>query len=520
MATPHPGNWQLVLNETDCELYTNDVPVHAAIIYDNSRGRWHVLYFGFGTYRSYIWSPENPTIISGPQNIPPWPVPTYPPEVACSGHTFMEDGRLFVAGGSRFYIPAGCPGIIAAGISYTYIFNPVSKTWTVAGLPGPPHAMADGRFYPTVTILGEGPIKDGLILSISGNRTEALPFPDCMAIINKDPEIYDLINGWSFLQNQVMATQPFDEPDDLYLGAHVIPYGENAGKIFYSIPMKQAWLFNPFADTNIGEEYWLKTGSEKEVYRHDGCSVLLPILPGDNSGKVIVIGGGNPSTNTVETINTGDSNPDWAGILPMFFARRNLNAVILPDDRILVIGGNESGQLTNPVFTPEVYDTETGDWTLLPAMNIPRMYHSVALLMPDGRVWVGGTDWQGTSEKNIEIYSPGYLFEGSQPEIIQAPANITYGTQFQILTSSQISYIRLIRLSSLTHSTNFEQRSIGLSFQQGPINGQYPWNVVPPANANIAPPGYYMLFVLKAKSESISGESRIPSAAKIVKLSY
>jgi len=120
----------------------------------------------------------------------------------------------------------------------------------------------------------------------------------------------------------------------------------------------------------------------------------------------------------------------------------------------------------------------------------------------------------------FEIYSPGYLCEGTRPVITQAPLNITYGTPFSIETSTSISAIRLIRLSSVTHSTNFEQRSVGLSFQTGPINGIYPWSVTAPANANIAPPGYYMLFVLRPKSASISGQSMIPSVAKIVKLSY
>lgn len=83
-----------------------------------------------------------------------------------------------------------------------------------------------------------------------------------------------------------------------------------------------------------------------------------------------------------------------------------------------------------------------------------------------------------------------------------------------------ILVVRLIRLASMTHSTDTDQRSVGLEFTEAPSqpNGDKNWLVTSPADADIAPPGLYMLFVLKAKNQSLSGETAIPSVAKIVRV--
>jgi hypothetical protein len=201
----------------------------------------------------------------------------------------------------------------------------------------------------------------------------------------------------------------------------------------------------------------------------------------------------------------------------MFFERRNANAVLLPDDTVLVVGGNRTGGQTDPVYTAEAYDVVTDTWRLLPAMNRMRVYHSTALLLPDGRVWACGTFAdQDYAEKNIEVYSPGYLFDfaGARPVITSAPSVIHYGTVFSVVATPPIGSIRLIRLGVATHSTNMDQRAVGLSFaaEAGTLT------VTAPADANVAPPGLYMLFVLRPKLSSLSGESAVPSVAKIVQV--
>lgn len=518
MATPHPGKWELVLNQTKCQLDTLDTAVHAGVVFNREKHKWKVLYFS-GT-QSRIWDPTNPTQVSSPQVVPNWPPPeTDPPNLFCSGHTHMPDGRLLVAGGDRQAIipPPPCPQQLRfRGLPYTYIFDPDAEQWQIAGPEENPHRMDDGRWYPTLTTLGEGQ-GYGKILAMSGFRRE---ISGCNSVVNRDPEIYDpspASAGWSKIQNSPQAVQPFD---DLYPGAHVIPYGAYAGKIFYSMPMTQAWVFNPFFSGLPNGGYWQQTGQVRSTHRGAGNSVLLPLLPGISSAKVLIIGGGNPSTNTVEMIDLATGPPSWSLVAPMFFARAHCNSVILPNDQILVVGGDQGGGQNNPVYTAEVYDVATGVWSLLPVMNRPRLYHSVGILLPDGRVWVSGTEVYDPffEENNIELYSPGYLFEGERPVILQAPETIYYGTDFGITVSPGFTAIRLIRFGFTTHSTDMEQRSVGLTYGECVVNGGVSCSVQAPANANIAPPGLYMLFVLKPKSASISGQTMIPSEAKIVKL--
>lgn len=251
------------------------------------------------------------------------------------------------------------------------------------------------------------------------------------------------------------------------------------------------------------------------THRGDGNSVLLPLLPGATTAKVLIVGGGNPGTRTADIMDVASASPAWTAAAPMFFGRRNANAVILPDDRVLVVGGNLLDNGDDPVLKAEAYDVAANAWTLLPAMTRGRAYHSTAVLLPDARVWAAGS-FTTFTEKNIEIYSPGYLFEGDRPVITSAPATVYYGTTFSINTSLAISAIRLIRLGATTHAQDMDQRSVGLAFTQTNPNNGPTWSVTAPADANVAPPGLYMLFVLRPKAASHSGQTAIPSVARIV----
>ncbi len=513
---PHPGRWDFVLGSNQCELNTVKTAVHSCLIYNQSTGVWKVLYFtGFpeenSIVRSRIWNPSTNQITS--QTVPNWPGTGQPlPIIFCSGHAYLADGRLLVAGGSKQGQQLG--------LKFTYIFNPGSETWSVATNPttGQPQPMADGRYYPTLTTLGEDPLY-GRILAMSGNlENQQLP--------NKDPEIYNPVSGWSKMQNPGMAQQPFD---DWYPSAHIIPFGVDAGKVFYSSPMKQAYKFNPYFDGKPNGSYWYSVGNQRTIKRNHCNSVLLPLLPGSAAQKVLIAGGADDEfgtgLNSAEIINLSDSNPQWTSAGQMAFARINANAIILPNDTILLAGGNQIGQSEAAIFRAEIYDVETGTWRLAAPAKRRRAYHSTAFLMPDGKVWMSGTLFGNPppigeiSENNIEIYSPGYLFEGTKPEFMDPPPSIiNYGSQFSIKTTEPIAAIRLIRFGSVTHSLDMDQRSVGLSFTPGPLNHGYPYTVTAPANANIAPPGLFMLFVLRPKSASSSGQTMIPSEGKIVRL--
>ena len=191
----------------------------------------------------------------------------------------------------------------------------------------------------------------------------------------------------------------------------------------------------------------------------------------------------------------------------MAFARRQLNATILPDGQVLVTGGTSGpgfNDTTAPVFAAEMWNPATENWTTMASAQIPRLYHSTALLLPDGRILSMG----GNGFPQTEIYEPPYLFKGTRPAINSAPATVNYGQTFFVQTpdAAGVTQVTWIRLSSVTHAFNMDQRFSRLNFSQG-AGGL---NVVAPLNPNLAPPGHYMLFILNSNG--------VPSVAKIIQV--
>jgi hypothetical protein len=276
---------------------------------------------------------------------------------------------------------------------------------------------------------------------------------------------------------------------------HLLP----SGKVFDAGPQNLTGTFEPATAA------WQAVGSSNYGFRSGGTSVLLPLRPPDYRPKVLILGGGNPATDTAEIIDLGDPDPAWRFTSPMNYARRNLDAVLLPDGKVLVVGGNSTGQDENPVLQAEIFDPVSETWTVVASMQRPRVYHSTAILLPDGRVAAGGSDGEVTAE----FYSPPYLFQGPRPQISSAPSAVLYNASFEISTpdAQDIAKVVLIRPSAVTHSVNMEQRHVALNFQAG--DGSL--TVEAPANGNLAPSGYYMLFIVSSDG--------VPSEAVFAKLS-
>jgi hypothetical protein len=191
----------------------------------------------------------------------------------------------------------------------------------------------------------------------------------------------------------------------------------------------------------------------------------------------------------------------------MAFKRRQFVLVLLPDDNVLAVGGSSGpgfNDETAPVYASEMWNTSTKTWTTMASQTVGRFYHSVAVLLPDGRVLSGG----GTDAYQTEIYSPPYLFKGARPTISSAPSAIPYSTPFFVGTpdATSIANVRLIGLAANTHAFDQNQRIVPLSFTQ--TTGGL--TVTPPSDPNLAPPGYYMLFLLNGTG--------VPSVAKIMVL--
>lgn len=409
-------------------------------------------------------------------------------DLFCSGHAFMADGKLLVTGG---HIPMPPPNDSGVGEDKASLFDFQNNSWTA--LP----AMNAGRWYPSNVTLANGDV-----LTLAGTTVN-------VNTVNPLPQVWQAASlTWRTLTGAPQGNQPGWA--DFYPYLYLAP----DGRVFAAGPQQMA----RYLDT-AGAGAWTNVASSSLVYRDYGSSVLY------DDGKVLIVGGNarDPNENaptilpshTAEVINLNVAQPAWRAVAPMSVGRRHHTATLLPDGKVLVTGGsalpgfdNEAGA----VKFAEQWDPAHEAWQPLAGYTRYRGYHSNALLLPDGRVLVAGGGHPdppgGTAQPNSEIYSPPYLFKGARPTITNAPAQLAYGQTFAVQTpdAASIAGVTLLRLGSVTHAFNQNQRINRLSFTAA--GGAL--NVVAPANANLCPPGHYLLFVLN--------NNGVPSVARVVQI--
>ncbi len=427
----------------------------------------------WGDTWSYIWDPAAPGSFQQ--------LALTSTELFCSGHSFLPDGRLLVTGG---HIPPDAK----TGSPDSNVFDYQTNTWT----PGP--TMNAARWYPTNTTL-----PNGEVLVVAGNITKDAD--------NDLPQVWTTSGTWRDLTTakRVLPVYPF---------MFVAPNG----KVFMAGPRTRTRYLS-----TSGTGKWTTLADSHCCVRDYGSAVMY------DEGKVLIVGGagqdavGPLPTNTAEVIDLNVAAPAWRFTNPMAFRRRQLNVTLLPDGKVLATGGTSStgfNTSAGSVLAAEVWDPATEQWTTLASMQVRRLYHSTALLLPDGRVLSAGggrPPATGTpadsNHLSAEIYSPPYLFASDgtpavRPTITSAPSSVAYGQTFLVETpdADNIANVNWIRLSSVTHAFNMEQRINRLPFSI--VAGGL--NVLAPANANLAPPGFYMLFVLNGNG--------VPSVARIVRI--
>jgi galactose oxidase-like protein/glyoxal oxidase-like protein/fibronectin type III domain protein len=419
------------------------VSVHASLAKSGK-----VVFYSYGD-DTRIWDPSSGSIVSAPK---------VGYEIFCSGLTLLADGRLFVGGGNTSN---------DVGVRYTSIYDPVTNTWSREA------NMNAGRWYPTTTSLA-----DGSVLIVSGDI-------DTTVHANPLPQVWT--NGvWRDLSTAQlqMALYPF-----MLLAPN--------GKVFNAGPEQTSrWL-----DTT-GTGAWTNGPSSSGGFRDYGTAVTY------EPGKVLMVGGNDPPIATAEKIDLNLLTPTWKPAGTMASARRQLNSTALPDGTVLITGGSSAAGFNTPsgaVYTAELWDPAQSTFTTLASATRYRGYHSIALLLPDGRVLSSG----GDNEPNAEIFSPPYLFKGARPAVASAPTDISYGSSFFVQTSdaTSVTAVTLVRLSAVTHAFNMNQRFLRLAFSQS-AGGL---TITAPAAGEIAPPGHYMLFLLNAAG--------VPSIARIVRVS-
>jgi hypothetical protein len=505
------GEWE------DVEHRFDHLPIHTALLHTGK-----VLAFGGSgndetrledPYPAELFDPEAGTVTTVDQELAG--------DVFCAGHGFLPDGRVLVAGGTHSYDSSiSLPGLSEsvdfppfAGLDHAYLFEPEHERWTRV------ENMAAGRWYPTLVTMG-----DGSILTAAG-LTKRFPW-----VTLRKLERYTPGKGWDTVAGA-------DRWLPLYPRLHLLP----DGTVFYAGSYNTHYTF-PFSlrafpttvlDPDTGEWTDYELPNEKE--RQEGATMLLPLRPEDDyRPRVMLTGGGTPggteATADTEVIDLGAEHPQWhRAEESMHHARYYTYAVLLPTGEVFVAGGRSgtkghhvhgidydemAGALPSApsaVHEAELFDPETESWRTLASMQVDRLYHSGALLLPDGRVMLSGSNPQRrVDELRIETYRPPYLFQGPRPTVEEAPDSVTYGETFAVQSpdAADVDEVVLVQQASATHCLTTDQRLVELPIAD---RDGTTLSASVPENPNLLPPAYYMLFVLS---------DGVPSRAPFVRVGH
>ncbi len=441
------GSWGPVQDLGFVAVHTMLLPSGELLIWDG----WE-----FNTTSTFIWNPQTGQL----REI------EIQSQLFCAGHSYLADGRLLVTGGHD----GGGIGIVDASI-----FDPFTLQWTRID------DMAFAHWYPSNVTLG-----DGRVLSIGGQVSPG-NWSDVVEVFDPATNTWSLLNALTPTLHDAEYPLTFLLPDGRVFAIAASPGGQG--------------ILDVEADT------WTDLGP---IGLKGSPGMYLP-------GQIVYAGGGaggetSPSHGEVYVINFNEPDPQWRQTSSMSDGRYEHNLVVLPDGKVLAIGGVAvlSQASNDGSATPEVWDPATETWTTLAPMVQPRPYHSTALLLPDATVFIGGGGaLEGALDyTDAEIFSPPYLFNGPRPVITSAPDVAAYGATINAQTPDAATVVSasLVGLAARTHMLDMNQRFVPLTIAAGATDVA----ITLPTNPNLAPPGYYMLFLVNADG--------VPSMAHIVRL--
>ncbi|TKA13425.1 radical copper oxidase GlxA [Actinacidiphila oryziradicis] len=366
------------------------------------------------------------------------------------------------------------------GLKNAYEFDPVAERYITVD------PMNEARWYPTLVTLA-----DGKVLSVSG-------LDDIGQVVPGKNEIFDpKTRKWTYTVHRYFPTYPA-----LFLtkGGKIFYTGANAG-------------YGPANEGRVPGIWDLKTNSFQQVPGltdakdlETASSVLLP--PAQDQ-KVMVLGGGGvgesrSSTKRTAVVDLTKAHPSYVQGPDLPEPTRYLNSVLMPDDTVFTTGGSKDyrGRSASDILKAQIYNPATNSFARAADPAVGRNYHSEALLLPDGRVAVFGSNplygdkdntQPGFFEKRIEVYTPPYLYRASKPKLGSGPSTVARGASatYRTADASHIRTARLMRPSAVTHATDVEQRSIALDIKRG--KGSI--TVTIPEDPSLVPSGWYMLHV-------------------------
>jgi hypothetical protein len=465
------GNWSSVLSTSVVPIFQAVLPNGKVLMWDSVGQDAPESMTDNSFTRAMVWDPTANTSVRKD-------VSGY--NIFCAGYTQLANGNVLVAGGNK--------NSALDGIVQTHIFNWQTETWS----RGPD--MAAARWYPAVQALGNN---EAVI--VGGGPT----IPE---VYQTDGKLRRLTNasGYSDRLYAFLTTRP-------------------DGKVEFMGPPPQMNTINTSG-----------TGAITATKARDSIERTYGGFATYDKGKVLVAGGGDITeggqtdvpTKTAVVVDVNGSATTVSSTASMSVGRRQHNLTILADGSVLATGGMSRATAANvdlddPVFAAERWDPATGMWTVLAGASRVRQYHSSATLLPDGRVLTGGGGVcascvsAGYLEKNVEYFEPPYLYKqdgsgqkATRPVISSVPSTATYGQDFDISSTQagSIAKVGLVRLGAATHSQDQGQRYVPLSFNASSST----ITATAPANSNLAPAGYYMLF--------ITDNAGVPSVAKMIKI--
>ena len=384
--------------------------------------------------------------------------------------------------GSQLVVPQGGQIFLAGGDNWTGTQTTNTGNNNTNTLDLSSNVLSRGanlnraRWYSSSTVLLNGEV---LIQGGSGGTDR----PEIRGVDG----VFRVLTGANTSSLDFMYPRNFIAPDGRVFGY------DSAGRMYYV--------------TATGAGALSSVGQFAAAYRGSDASAAM-----FRPGRILQLGG---SSNGAVVIDITSGAPVVTPTGSMSTQRRLVNSAILPNGKVLATGGSAVwNQLTDVNNSAEIWDPTTGVWTRGPDGQRARLYHSTSVLLPDGRVLVGGGGAPGPQTNlNVEIYNPPYLYDGSgaravQPRLTSAPAEIDIGETFFVdfTDAADISRVTMIKTASVTHSWNMEQRFVEPTF----VRSGARLRIQAPTRAADAPPGFWMVFALN--------ENGVPSHARIVKV--
>jgi galactose oxidase-like protein len=457
-------------------------------------------------------------------------------DLFCADQKLLYDGTVLIAGGTEwqatdFY-----------GDVETRVFDPRTDAFRAVG------PMHDPRWYPSLVTLS-----DGRVAVASGFARGLATFvnPDPAFSQSRLTEIYDPRTGrwreagmsqWSFPLYPRLHLMP--DGTVFYGGAGEAwaPFGETADEATWALQR----TYHPTTRT------WSALGPSRYGTRSGATSTMLRLEPPYDRAEILLAGGTlgpAPGTSIATTLSEmirwqggvisseGSPKGPFDGLTGDPTQLRNRRwfstSVLLPTGEVLLMSGGDADDVLDPgsaaaVRMAELYDPETGEWHELSEGTHERVYHNSAVLLPDGRVLVGGhaplpahyhrhdnpvTRSSNYRDSTFEIYEPPYLFRGRRPVVASVlPADrgralkLTLGAGTR---AGDVAEVVLVRMSATTHTIDADMRAVRLEHRRAgsSIVAALPRR----GDARLLPPGPYYVFAMRD-----ARDGAVPSIAHVV----